>query len=613
MPQTPTSVKTTPSEAALGTASPVSPTKPESVPATETPKNSSRLSQDVFTVPPSNLLDMPAPATPAQDTSEFDSVENDAGLRSPASVSSSNKTPTQASFRKNSWAHEQLPLTPSPRFRNMPLGQGDAKALPEPPNEHEESILEVAPPDLSHVETPPAVPLHTVPMLEQEDVGTPREESSAIPGAEAYNDMPSNPQVLALNTAPVSQVTESQESQASPWRAEDSEGTVRTAESGDPQGLGSDQAPLPLAKDSTPPSIDGSAVSDMSNPVDNSAIQIQQPGGMSANRTPSPLRTPRPFSFIQFGEPPRPSEGLSYGASYEDEISSQQRQAVLPSPMSPISPRQASFHEPTQPLDAAPNSSSADHEPLPAPGESQLDDQVVPIHHDTNHDFGPQDQSFTKKPRPRSFSRPFQDQFSRVRQERQMDPEVEKRLSAEIARPFYTMPSPTNIAQSSDGQGPEPQTKAQRPSIADVDPNQKRSRTSGIFKNFSISPRDQSQAENPSTTPKSVDTTTPTPLSVEKRSRRGKLFRTLTGRSGESNNSRDEVPALPKSRTDLGQDGFSSRRNGQSGDAKIPQENGPNPNRGGKLQRASTSGIAGESGGKKRRFSGFVSVSDDPS
>ena len=606
MPKTPTTAETDSGEVAPDSTRSISSKKQDGPPVHEPQVESSRLSQDVFALPPSNLLDMPAPATPPLGTSNLDGVENDAGLLSPASPSSSNRTPTLSSFRKNSWAHEQLPLTPLQKFRNMSQSQGDAKALPLPPNEMEEPILELSPPDLPRAETPPAVPVHTVPMPGREDSNIPQFRASGMSKATANLDSYDETQMPILNTAPISRVMESH---ASPRMSEDSEGTFRTAESGDPHGLGVEEVPTPLAKDSTRPSIDGSAVSEMSNPVGYNASQVEQPVNGPADRTPSPVSTPRPFSFIQFGEHQRPSEGLSYGAGFENEISSQQRQSETPLPISPISPRQAPIQEPAQSLDPAQDLQNTDRQTFQALGNPSISGQAAPVHHDTSHDFGPQDQNFTKKPRPRSFSRPFQDQSSRVRQESRGSREAERKLSAEIASPFYIMQSPTGIAQPPKEQQSEPNPNAERPSIANVDPRQKRSRTSGIFKSFSISPKEPLQAENPSTPRKSVDHSASTALSVEKKSRRGKLLRTLTGRSNsDSNNSKDEVPALPKLRTDVGQEGF-SHSNGRRVGVEGLHEDVSNSNRKNKSQRASTSGVAGETGGKKRRFSGFVSIS----
>ena len=603
---TPTTAQNDLAEANPNIARPVSPEQREESPVQEPREDSSRFSQDVFAVPPSNLLDMPAPATPPQETSEPEGLENDPILRTPASVSSSNRMPTQASFRKNSWAHEHLPLTPLQKFRNMSQSQGDAKALPLPPNEIEESILEVPPPDLPHAETPPAIPIHTVPMPGREDLNTPQPKTSVMSNV-ADDDKPDEPRLPLVSTKLIPRVVESQTSQR---RSEDSESTFRTAESGDPHGLGYEEVPTPLAIDSTRPSVDGSAVSEMSDLVGNDAFQSEQSVNGAANKTPSPVSTPRPFSFIQFGEPPRPSEGLSYGARFEDEIPSQQRQAIPPSPMSPMSPGQVQTQESAQSHNPPRNLHSADNQTSQVPDHSHSLGQAAPVHHDTTYDFGPQDQSFIKKPRPRSFSRPFQDQFSRVRQEPQMDSEAERRLSAEIASPFYTMQSPTDVSQKPKEQGSEPLPNAQRPNIADIDPHQKRSRTSGIFKSFSISPREVPEPGNPSAAPKSVDQSTPAPLNVEKKSRRGKLLRTLTGRSGSDSN--HEVPALPKLRTDVGQEGF-SHSNGRRVTSQALQEDAPNSNRGNKFQRASTSGVAGDKAGKKRRFSGFVSYHDSRS
>ena len=596
--------KTETVEVAPNTTISISSEQHEETPINEPQEDSARFSQDVFTVPPSNLLDMPAPATPRQEPSEFGSLEAEAGLLSPASASSSNRTPTQASFRKNSWAHEQLPLTPLQQFRNMPQGQGDAKALPVPPNEMEESTLEAPLPDPSYMETPLAVPAHAAPLPGQEDPDAPRPNTSGPSNATSDADGHDKPQIPTLNTASNSRVAESQ---PSPRRSEDSEGTFRTAESGESHGLGSEEVPTPLVKDSIRPSIDGSAISEMSNSNETGTFEVEQPIGSFTNRTQPPTNTPRPFSFIQFGEPQRPSEGLSYGPRFEDEIPPQQRQAIPPSPMSPISPRQAQTQKQVQPHDPVQDPQSVEPQTSQVRGDPGAVDQAAPIHHNTLHDFGPQDQSFTKKPRPRSFSRPFQDQFSRIRPEPQADGEAEKRLSAEIASPFYTMQSPTSIAQTPKDQKSDPQPKAQRPSVAGVEPSQKRSRTSGIFKSFSSSPREPSQPENPLAPRKSVDQATPPPLKVDRKSKRGKLLRTLTGRSGsDSNHSKDEVPALPKLQTDFSQEGFSHSNGRRIGPQAL--EEASTSNRGNKFQRASTSGVVGEDGGKKRRFSGFVSA-----
>ena len=489
-----------------------------------------------------------------KETPSAESYIGTAGPQSPLSTTSSNRTPTQSSFGRSQWLNEIMPSgssaePPIPKDSGLKEARYGVKTLPETSADLEPVVRENS--RTVHELQGGSSPIHGI-----------ENTSDHVYKKEVVQDQQINPPA-ETNRATSSRVSE------------DSEGTYQTADSGQD----------PILQYMEPSTPKPSNVSVQQVPLSSSSIRDSSPvkhmpqqsdDGSHQLSTQVQLR---PFSFIEYNKAPsaRHSEDDSYREPSLDNSS------IIPSqdrPPSPVSPQQSDFSQPSQP---------------------------VPVHYNINHDFRPEStQEFTTRPRPRSFSRPFQDPNLRdhpaFRQENFQNPTEPTDPPAQyypssLNRDEAMLPRQQNTEYSLEGVGPPAdETNFKSRSC-------RGSRSSAFFKRLSRPPSDEIPAmpagsdEQPSLK---------TPVSAEKKKRRASLFRTLTGRSGsDSSRSKErEVPLPSRSRTDL----HPRSDNGSSSPSEKPgilvsKEVSVRTRT--KLHRSSTSGTASQESGSKKRFSGI--------
>ena len=290
----------------------------------------------------------------------------------------------------------------------------------------------------------------------------------------------------------------------------------------------------------------------------------------------------RPFSFIEYNKAPSPrhSEDRSYRGPGLDDPS------TVPfhdRPPSPVSPQRSDFNQPNQ---------------------------AVPVHYDVNHEFqSDSTHEFTTRPRPRSFSRPFQGPNLRdhpaFRQENFPHPTGSTKLPLQYYQPTLnrdeaTLPRQQNTEYSLEGVGPP----ADEPSVKSR--SRRGSWSSAFFKRLSRPPSDEIPAIPTSPDHQDVEPPVKNPVNAEKKKRRASLFRTLTGRSGsDSSRSKERDVALPKKTpTDIHPQSDNSSLSAKERPGILVSQEVSVKTRN-KLHRSSTSGTASQESGSKKRFSGI--------
>lgn len=493
-----------------------------------------------------------------KETPSTESYVGTAGPQSPLSTASSNRTPTQSSFGRSQWLNEI-----------MPSGTSAGPPIPQDSGLKEDSY---------GVESLPETHTDLEPAMRENLRAVPKAQGESSPVHGRKNDLD---QVYSEEVSQEEQMNPHAElnGAASPRVSEDSEGTYQTADSG--------QDPiLQFMEPSTPKPSDISA---QQAPLSNSSTRDVSPLKhipRQESDASHPLSTHdqlRPFSFIEYNKAPSPrhSEDRSYRGPSLDNPS------IVPSqdrPPSPVSPQLSSFNQPSQ---------------------------AVPVHYDVDHDFQPDStHEFTTRPRPRSFSRPFQDpnlsDHPAFRQENFQNPTgstdpPSQYYPALLNRDEAMLPRQQNTEYSIAGVGPpadETNVKSR---------SRRGSRSSAFFKRLSRPPSDEIPAIPAYSDRQDVEPPVKTPVNEEKKKRRASLFRTLTGRSGSDSTRRSkekEVPLPSGSRTDIDpqSDNNSSSPRERPG-ILVSKEVSVKTRT--KLHRSSTSGTASQESGNKKRFSGI--------
>ncbi|MCJ1308196.1 hypothetical protein MMC25_001848 [Agyrium rufum] len=488
-----------------------------------------------------------------------------AGIQSPVSVTSSNKTPTQSTYRKNSWLTERLP---SPAHHNarerstsFDLAARD-KALPLPPPGETSNLAgrDILPPT-------PAT-LEFAPNARDQPTSAPVAQS-ADANIDPASDVTKGPQPEAGVTTRKDRASASQayiERPSSPRASEDSDGTFQTAGSNAPS-LNREQEPL----------VSRRGLAD-------SLLEAQ---------------SKRPFSFLQEGDiEPNLEQKLTRGEALDDETPTIERQ------------------NPTSSTDAYQSDSASASSSKGA------------RHYRPSHDFvGPSTRdSLAGKPRPRSFSRPFQNPIGRINLEPESSqkqpssspvPEVPPLDATPTAVPKPTEASPlveTHPTHHPDTRGQQPEVVDQpppavaRPQLLNVEKRKswRTSRNSGIFKSVGLGSREETPSPPTQSTRQSIDGTPARPFTVEKRSKRERLIRTLTGRPDSSSPTRkgEVTPPVPRIQTDF--EKYISTPPLPTTETKSGDDREPTS----KHQRSATFGVMSPDGGRKKRFSGLGGLLD---
>ncbi|MCJ1286029.1 hypothetical protein MMC26_005371 [Xylographa opegraphella] len=518
----------------------------------------------------SNGLEKPAPT--------IDTHENIRdGVMSPKSASSSNRTPTQADFANDDLGREMYPLpSPLPDLPSPELGDSqlfDKRTFSKIPSSH--PVHDISPVELATNREPRI-------SADKDKFSLPLKNSSWSSGMDTREL--ENPSTEARSNVVV------------PLRAsEDSEGTYHTADSGEEFQMRPDSVTLALPRTQTE-KIPHSAVTTSSEDFQTLALQNSPAENSAINREASEPPS-RPFSFNSFGQ--IPNGDLTFLGS---NIDSNHDRVPEQLPLRPIQPQQS-----------VPNQES----------------QSNHTHYDTNYDFIPANNQNSGAPRPRSFSRPFQDpnvrQHLAFRQNEAVDetadlpaqyypPQVQRDEALDRAAdlPAQYYPPQVRRDEAMIAQGTEYQLEGVGPPSAE--PNGKArsrrsSRSSAFFKNFILpSEKEVPPIPHSSNDPQATDSPSASPINPAKKKKRASLFRSLTGQTGSdkgrSRNNSQASPATSQLNTQPPASSSSPVRE-QHRSFTSPA---PKPNTSGtrnKLQRASVSGVPEQEEGRKKRFSGL--------
>lgn len=504
------------------------------------------------------------PPTARHDPAVSPQSVSSAVFQSPKSLSSSNRTPTQADFGPNAFNHE-LPSLPSPLppFDTSAPSGSDNRANARPgtfsqsvPIYGQEDMREEITQANNHLN----VAVGNASSLPQNNVN-----SNALQGALQSND---NQEALVTT----------------PRTSEDSGATFHTADSGEEFQMRQQTGrAVAIPPRSLPHTVRAIAVRTSIRRAEtgnrsNSTSQ-QASGASSATNSGESNNASRPFSFISFGQVPvgdlklrGPSLDNGRGSLYKD----------LPS--------------------------------TPASSEQFINNsrsQAGPVHHDTNHDFTPEGDQNSGKSRPRSFSRPLQDAKLHDHPAfRQEHAEIDDSNLPSTAYPPQIRREEAMILQGTEyqleGIGP--------PSADDINKSRARrgSRGAAFFKRMSLPPAQDTPPLPHDTEARAPKAPSESPISQVKKGRRVSLFRSLTGRSGSDSGRSPSIPAVQPARakTDLqqymdklppSQTQLSSPIVQTTNHTPPMRQESSTPSK--KLQRSTTSGVSEQEKGKKKRFS----------
>ncbi|MCJ1473499.1 Serine/arginine repetitive matrix protein 2 [Lambiella insularis] len=479
------------------------------------------------------------------------------GMQSPKSAASSNRTPTQADF-ENGILGRDLPPPPSPLSASKDIISPRPQVRSELPALSRRTSRELPMPSSSGGSAASESP-HKSTFV---NYG----ESNTLSILQDKSKLPTTTPERRL----LSHLDLGQSNSAAPLRtSEDSEGTFHTADSG---------AEIQMRP------ADPAETSHHTNLLAQGNESFSS--GHSLNRsmhTPSETtylpqdtqtsRRSRPFSFISFGQ--LGAEDLALrGPSMDSDL----EKAYNDLPITPVSP-----------LPPMPNQQS----------------HVGPIYHGTNYDFSWDKNQSVGRPRPRSFSRPFQDpilgQHPAFRQD---DPRADDAdppgdyYSPQLRRDEAIIPQTTEYQL--DGIGPPPPETSTKPR------SRQGSRSSAFFKRLSIPPREEVPPIPNAKEQQSMESPSTSPIKPEQKRKRASLFRSLTGHTGsDSSPSRNNsVTPSAKPRTDTQQyaSPAPSGREGHRSFTSPPASSNSDKSRS-KFQRASMSGVPDQEKGKKKRFS----------
>ena len=499
--------------------------------------------------------------------------ETPIGLQSAVATTSSNQTPTQTSFVNNRWLSAILPASNPVSYQNEEVSRLPQSEVKDSYVQGTSSTAQ----SYRHEESIGRQELGREPMIPDLRNATEQGNKLSISSQFVHQQVSivggdsSRGKRASLQDAP--------ESSLSPRVSEDSEGTYKTADSGENLRT---QAPDLASTVNIKPSV--SPVYDPS--VSQNSDRQVVPSKFPRNRLGEPSddllapRQDRPFSFIDSGSrhSAKPSENVSYRSSLD--IPAQDYQARH---HSPVSPQRSEFTQ----------STSAD-----------------PVHHDINHDFDAQDEQTHSKPsRPLSFSRPFQD--PNLQDHPAFRHEEHELESTDLPAQYYPAQLRRNETMLARQQATEYQIEGIGPPQVDEqrsNPRSRRSsRSSAFFKRLSGVPKGDLPPLPNDTEEQSFQPATATDAEVSKKTRRVSLFRTLTGRT-DSNSSRSKknIPPVPmRSQTDPYQPATNTLSHRTNLSASISAKKDDSARKRGKLQRSSTTGITSPDGGKRKRFSGL--------
>ena len=498
--------------------------------------------------------------------------ESPRALQSALSTNNGNQTPTQTTLAKSQWLSEIMPTPNISQHRNeQPTGPPE----PQQKDHSARGLLSNAKLD-SHNGTLKGQS-ESKDELEAPDSRSITQDGKEEPPQRLSHDIHPATKVYrgedwrgSTNPRNISDKTSS--SRAS----EDSEGTFKTADSGegsgtrDPGQMSTSGLKQPAQATQDDPILESSNRHATPN---NSQHQLDE-------RSDS-LLTPkqgRPFSFIENNRrhSGKPSEDVSYRSSIDTPVQENHGR-----PRSPVSPQRSDIIQSTQ---------------------------ENPVHHDINHDFNAlDDNESSKQPRPRSFSRPFQDpDLQNHPAFRHEDHEMN---SSDLPAQYYPAQLSQNETMLARQQTTEYQLEGVGPPHVDeptATPRSRRgSRSSAFFKRLSGPPKAEVSPLPTGVEQQNAQSTNPPNVQVGKNTRRASLFRTLTGHAdSNSSQSKERVPSVPsRSHMDPYQpkSNRTSRRADSSTGVSAKSDN-PASTRN-KLQRSSTSGVAGQDGAKKKRFS----------
>ena len=499
--------------------------------------------------------------------------------QSPQSVTSSNKTPTQANFpglRRSielrtsqvaTTSPEETPPVPTDVGRRTSQERGTGHMVTQEELRDPQSTLQRF--GIRIVNT--AITAHEGPgqsPARNNDLPTPDIVASAEDGAKTWP--PPNTTVEQPNSTPESTEMDS---------------TFHTADSNrEPNAV----PPQDSNRDPTP---QVSVQNTFQEPIHTPAGEARA-ASVPVRQGPATISAPqqqakRPFSFVEY-------------SSKEPAFSSRQLKPREPSIIS--LPDEVHQNRPPSPI--SPARSLMNNNP------DEYSD-VPPIQHDSDHDVIPMDGRSTPPDRHRSFSRPFKSpdiaQHPAFRQDHEPQSLTEPTdlpthyYPAQIRREEVLLPRQQGTEYQLEGVGPPP-----------VEPERSKSRSrrssrgSAFFKNLGNSskadiPPVPPGVERQSNTP-SAPSSTSTPVSADKKSKRTSLFRSLTGHNGSgSDRSRESIAVqAPGSRTDLLQQ---SRPKTPTADDEDFPTRGKSKKVRSKLQRNPTTGATEQESGKKKRFS----------
>ena len=491
-------------------------------------------------------------------------------VHGPRSQSSSNRTPTQADFFPSSLNHNP-PSPPSlgpPRIPSMPPKTYDKASLQSP--------VDLPVTDRSNPIKAQGGTAFAPPQLD--DSTTRAKKRLSIATHDGTELMPG--QSLPVSTSKQPGII------SAPRVSEDSEGTFHTADSGEEFQMRQNPA-----KNLTSPSASfqhngqsfpGNVISQESGT--NSQGNGSNRGSQRFSSTKSLTigergdENSRPFSFISFAQM-RTEDLALRGPS----LDSSSREIYKELPLTPVSPQQ----------------------PVPS-----RHNQVTPIHHDINHDFGPESRSSFDRPRSQSFSRPFQD--PNIHQHPALRQGEEAADTNNL--PFHHYPTQLRRDEAMIPQATEYQLDGVGPPTTIGTNNKTRSRQnsrgSAFFKSMGSSLRPDLPPVPINIERQTAELPLTPPLDEKKKRKRASLFRSRTGHSGSKiTRSPESAIAQPsRDRTDLPEYPITSTiplPHGQYRSLTNPPTSNVSDRSSKKLQRASMSGVQEQDKGKKKRFSGL--------
>ncbi|MCJ1380798.1 hypothetical protein MMC17_003907 [Xylographa soralifera] len=478
------------------------------------------------------------------------------GVHSPMSASSSNRTPTQADFA-NGTLHREIYLPPSPSPGLI------SPVLANPQSSTERTFSEI--PTSNFVRDSSLVELATTRgrrSLPEKDQSSLPQENFSWSSSVDTRDTQHPPSEATLNVV------------TPPRASEDSEGTYHTADSGEEFQMRPGSVTLAMSRaqtGQTPQNAVNTSFKDLHKLALPKSLAEDSATNREALDSPS-----RPFSFISFGQIPDGDLTL--------------RNPIIDSNRDKVPKRLTlALTSPQQPL-------------------SSQEIQNNHAHYDTNYDFIPgNDDQNLGAPRPRSFSRPFQDPNVRQHPAFRQNEAVDK--TADVPVQYY--PPQVRRDEAMIAQGTEYQLEGLGPPPAETNGkarSRRSSRSSAFFKNF-ILPSEQEVPPIPhSNERQAIESPSTSPLNPAKKKKRASLFRSLTGHTGSdssrSGNNSVAPPAISQMNTQPRASSRSPARERQRSFTSPPIKPKTKGSRN-KLQRASMSGVPEQEKGKKKRFSGL--------